>query len=80
MKALRLLEDTVHDPEILKIVLTAFDMAWAELQREHPTPASARADERHRLATVMLTYVAQDTRNSAELKKTTLMAMKGLKA
>jgi hypothetical protein len=77
MKALRLLQDTVHDPEALKVVLSAFDMAWAELQRECPTPASARADERHRLATVMLSYVTENSLNPAELKKTTLMAMKG---
>jgi hypothetical protein len=77
MKALRLLQDTVQDPAALKVVLTAFDMAWAELQRECPTPASARADERHRLATVMLSHVTENTLNAADLKKTTLMAMKG---
>jgi hypothetical protein len=55
-EARQFLQDTVHKPETLRVVFAAFDLAWAEMEKDYPAPASSRDDERHRLAAMMLRH------------------------
>jgi hypothetical protein len=76
MKARKLLEESVHTPEALKVVFAAFDMAWAQLEKEQNVPASAREEERHRLASMMLSFVTEGVSDSVWLKDRTLQALR----
>ena len=75
MKVRQLFQSTVHDPESLHVAFAAFDMAWAEMERQRPIPESAREDERHRLATAMLAFVTEGMRDPEELKNMTLAVL-----
>jgi len=76
MKARRLLESSSHAPEVLRVVFTAFDMAWEELQREHPTPPDRIAGERERLASVLLSLAPAQVPDPVALKNSALAALR----
>ena len=75
MKARQLLIEAIKDPEALHVAFRAFDMAWEELQREHPVPKFAHEDARTRLASMMLAFVKEAPRDAARLKEDTLEAL-----
>jgi len=75
MKARQFLQESVHKPETLRVVFTAFDLAWTEMEQAYPAPASSRDAARHRLASMMLSFVSDDTRDPVELKDLTLKAL-----
>jgi hypothetical protein len=72
MRIRQLFQSTVHQPETLQVVFAAFDLAWAELESKRPTPEADREDERHRLATAMLSFVTENMTDPVELKDMTL--------
>ena len=76
MEAEQIIRDTAFDPEKLRMVFAAFDMAWAEMQRDYPLPVSQRAGSRKRLATMMLSFVTESTRDPVALKDETLQALR----
>lgn len=76
MKARQLLQEAVHKPETLRVVFAAFDLAWAAMEKDYPAPATSRDDERHRLASMMLSFVTEDTRDPVKLKDLTLKALR----
>ena len=75
MRIRQLFRSTVHQPETLQVVFAAFDMAWAEL--ENGVPVDNREDERHRLATAMLSFVTENMTDPVELKNMTLAVYPG---
>lgn len=76
MKAKRLLETSSHAPESLRVVFTAFDMAWEELQREHPTPPDQIEGQREHLATILLTLASSRIQDPAALKRSALAVIR----
>lgn len=76
MKAKHLLETTSHPPEVLRKVFQAFDLAWEEWQREHPTPEAHAVHERERLARLLLSQVREGTNDVTDLKNAALAALR----
>lgn len=76
MKAKSLLTASAHPPEVLSVVFTAFDLAWEEMQRDYPAPASAAASERERLATVMLHWAGEGASDPHALKNAALAVIR----
>ena len=75
MKAQQLLSSTVHDPEALKVVFEAFDSAWADVKGNYAPGEHEEA--RHRLASMMLSFVSEGPAGAEELKIRTLAALRG---
>ena len=75
MKARQLLVEMIKDPETLHVAFRAFDMAWDEMQREHPVPKFAHEDARTRLASMMVAFVKENPRDATKLKDATLEAL-----
>ncbi len=75
MRARKLLESSAHPPEVLRVVFAAFDLAWADLRREHAVPPEHEQDERERLARALLS-VSADTSDAQALKRAALAALR----
>ena len=76
MKARRLLENSVFDPEDLAIMFQAFDAAWAEIA-DHFDPQDTNQVERARmrLAHAVLTVASEDGNDPVSLKNDALQIM-----
>jgi hypothetical protein len=75
MKARQLLIAGISNPETLHVAFRAFDLAWDEMQREHPVPHFAHEDARTRLAFMMVALVPEHPRDATQLKAATLEAL-----
>jgi hypothetical protein len=75
MKARQLLLETIKDRDTLGVAVRAFDMAWDQMQREQPVPKFAHEEARTRLASMMLAFTTETTRDAAKLKDLTLEAL-----
>ena len=75
MKARQLLIVGIPNPETLHVAFRAFDMAWDEMQREHPVPQFAPEDARTRLASTMVALITEHPRDVTKLKDATLEAL-----
>jgi hypothetical protein len=79
MKARKLLENGVLQPDQLNLVFGAFDAAWNEIKAHYHTPMSIEAF-RLRLANAVLAAYRDGTINTDALKAAGLAAMRGPQA
>jgi hypothetical protein len=74
MKAQKLLQNAVLQPDQLSLVIGAFDGAWNEIKARYHTPTSIEAG-RLRLANAMLAAYRNGATNTEALKAAGLAAM-----
>jgi hypothetical protein len=79
MKAQKLLQNAVLQPDQLSLVFGAFDAAWNEIKGHYHTPTSIEAG-RLRLANAVLAAYRDGTIKTDALKAGGLAAMRGPQA
>jgi hypothetical protein len=72
MKARRLIESSIYQPETLQTVFKAFDEAWAEIAHHFNGDAE---DARARLAHAVLIVTREDSADPERLKNDALQVM-----
>jgi hypothetical protein len=72
MKARRLIESSIYEPETLQTAFKAFDDAWAEIAHHFDGHAE---DARARLAHAVLIVTREDSDDPEQLKNDALQVM-----
>ena len=76
MKALRLLENAVMEPDQLALVCQAFDAAWDEIKSHYQSPTAIEA-ARLQLANAVLAAYRKGMMDIETLKASGLTVMRG---
>ena len=75
MKARRLIEASVLDPETLQVVYNAFDLAWTEISHHFAGDEDGTEHARMRLAHAVLVVAREDSNDPEKLKNAALQVM-----
>jgi hypothetical protein len=76
MKARRLIEASVYDPETLLVVSQAFDAAWVEIARFYNGDAGVVEKARLQLAHAVLIAAREDSQDPEQIKQDALRIVK----
>ena len=75
MKARNLIAGAAYGPETLKLISTAFDEAWAQIQHHFYDDPVATEAGRLQLANAILAIAKEESRDAEELKNLALQTM-----
>jgi hypothetical protein len=75
MKARRLIESSIYEPETLQVIFQAFDDGWCEIAHHFGHDPKTVEDARMRLAHACLIVSHQDSDDPERVKKDALQVM-----
>ena len=75
MKARRLIEGSLYEPETLNVVFQAFDQGWAEIADHFGSDPESIEDARTRLAHACLIVARDDSDDPERIKMDALQVM-----
>jgi hypothetical protein len=75
MKARRLIESSLYEPETLDVIFRGFDDAWSEIADHFGTDPRSIEDARARLAHACLIVSREDSDDAERIKRDALQVM-----
>jgi hypothetical protein len=75
MKARRLIEGSLYEPDILKVMFQAFDEAWTEIAHHFGSDPKTVEEARVRLAHACLIVAREDSNDAERIKRDALQVM-----
>jgi hypothetical protein len=75
MKARRLIEGSLYEPDTLRVIFEGFDQAWGEIAEHFGTDPHALEDARLRLAHACLVVARDDSDDAERIKMDALRVM-----
>ena len=75
MKARRLIESSLYEPETLEVIVKAFDEAWSEVAEHFGSEPRSIEEARARLAHACLIVSREDSDDADQIKRDALQVM-----